>query len=406
MPETDLLFNEEQALNRLMRFLAVPGITGEEKAIAQTIERDLVETGVPRADIMTDNAVERLAEMGLKTDTGNLIVKFPGTVKGDRLLFMTHMDTVPLAEGAEPVVKGTRIVSNDSMTALGGDNRTGVAALVTLAATLIDYKLPHPPLTLLFTVREESGLWGARTVDLDDLGNPVLGFNVDGSSARNLTIGAVGAERWEVEIQGKASHAGVHPEEGISATMIANLALADVFRGGWFGKVKKQGKEGTSNVGVFGGFDRLSAGDATNVVTEYVHIEGECRSHDARFVKTITKAYRDAFKKARDRVTDHKKRKARVDFNSRLDYHPFQLKENSNVVKHAKTACEHLGWKLTTQISNGGLDANWMVRHGIPTVTFGAGQHNIHTTEEYVEIEEFYEGCLMALALATGHVAK
>ena len=72
--------------------------------------------------------------------------------------------------------------------------------------------LPGPEgdtLTLLFTVREESGLFGARHVDPADLGRPVMGFNFDGRSASEVTIGAVGAERWEVDILGKAAHAGV-----------------------------------------------------------------------------------------------------------------------------------------------------------------------------------------------------
>ena len=34
-------------------------------------------------------------------------------------------------------------------------------------------------------------------------------------------------------------------------------------------------------------------------------------------------------------------------------------------------------------------------------MTFGAGQHNIHTVDEYVDLTEFYQGCSMALALAT-----
>jgi tripeptide aminopeptidase len=54
------------------------------------------------------------------------------------------------------------------------------------------------------------------------------------------------------------------------------------------------------------------------------------------------------------------------------------------------------------QVGNGGLDANWLVRHKIPTVTFGAGQNNIHTTEEYVDLKQFVDGCRMALAAALG----
>src|SRR5262249_34604678 len=147
----------------------------------------------------------------LPTQTGNLIVTLPGTPGREsypRWLFMTHLDTVPLCAGARPVRKGNRIVPQGK-TALGGDNRTGVACLVTLIATLLERKLPHRPLTFLFTVREESGLWGARYVKKADLGDPRMAFNVDGRSPREITIGAVGADRWEVEIFGRAAHAGV-----------------------------------------------------------------------------------------------------------------------------------------------------------------------------------------------------
>jgi tripeptide aminopeptidase len=398
MPELDLTFSEDQALSRLIRFLSVEGITGQEKAIAQEVVRDLIETGVPRPDIRFDNAHEQIP---LPTEVGNLIINLPGTRPGPRLLFLTHLDTVPLCAGAEPLRQGGRIKSAEE-TALGGDNRTGCACLATLAATLLDRNLPHPPLTLLFTVREESGLWGARYVNQAELGKPVMGFNVDGGPAALLTVGAVGAERWEVEIFGKAAHAGVHPEQGISATMVASLALSQIHRDRWFGKVvRKSGQKGTSNVGVFGGPEGLSAGEATNVVTDYAHLKGESRSHDIRFASTITRAYKDAFTKAAGLVKDDQGRTARIKFQARRDYYPFRLREKAPVVRHAVAAAERIGLKPALRVGNGGLDANWMVKHGIPTVTFGAGQNNIHTIEEYVEISDFLDGCRLALALAT-----
>ena len=307
---------------------------------------------------------------------------------------------MPLCAGVVPEHGRDRILSRGN-TALGGDDRTGVACLVTLAATLLRNNLPHPPLTLLFTVREESGLFGARHLDPADLGGAVMGFNVDGRSPAELTIGAVGAERWEVEITGRAAHAGVHPEQGISATMVAALALAEVHRGGWFGKVHQAEGDGTSNVGRVAGRDGKSAGDATNVVTDYVHIHGESRSHDARFARAITRAYRAAFANAAGQITNDRGRKAKVKFTSRLDYHPFRLKEDAPVVRHAQAAAVRAGLQPSLRIGNGGLDANWLVHHGIPTVTFGAGQNNIHTIEEYVDLPLFLTGCRMALALAT-----
>src|SRR5438105_1950036 len=145
MMQKPLAFDEEQAIARLLRFLAVEGITGQEKAIGQAVARELVQVGVPRRAIRFDRANEHIP---LPTQTGNLIVTLPGTKPGPRWLFMTHLDTVPLCAGAKPVRKGERIVTAGP-TALGGDNRTGVACLVNLVATLLKNDLPHPPITLL-----------------------------------------------------------------------------------------------------------------------------------------------------------------------------------------------------------------------------------------------------------------
>jgi tripeptide aminopeptidase len=397
MSAPDLPIDESAAMDRLMRLLAVEGTTGKEKAISQEVIRALNEVGVPRRAVRYDKANERIP---LPTQTGNVILTLPGTRPGPRLLFSTHLDTVPLCAGAVPVLSGNRIKPKGP-TALGGDNRTGVACLVTLAATLLANKLPHPPLTLLFTVREESGLYGARYLDVADLEGPVMGLNVDGRSPEELVIGAVGSERWEVEIHGRASHAGVHPDKGISATLVAALALAEVYEGGWFGKVQQGDKAGTSNVGSIAGRDGKSAGEATNVVTDYAHVRGESRSHDMRFVKAITAAYRSAFGNAAERVRDHEGRKAKVKFTSRQNYYSFRLKERSAVVQHALGAARAIGLSPTLKVGNGGLDANWLVRHGIPTITFGAGQNMIHTVEEYVDVPQFLAGCRMAVSLAT-----
>src|SRR5262245_59497185 len=174
MANIDLNIDTEAAIARLMRFLAVEGITGQEAAIAAEVSAALVEAGVPKSAIRHDDANKRIP---LPTQTGNLIVDLPGSRTGPRRLFMTHLHTVPLAAGAKPVRKDDRIVPA-AATALGGDNRTGCAALVTMVATLIQRKLPHPPLTLLFTVREESGLFGAKNVNPADLQGPTIGINV------------------------------------------------------------------------------------------------------------------------------------------------------------------------------------------------------------------------------------
>jgi len=385
------------AEDRLMRYLAIEGQSGQEKLIAEAVAADLKAVGVPASAIRYDTVHKRI---DLPTQTGNLYADLPGTRKGPRLLFATHLDVVPICAGAKPKRDGKKIVP-EGKTGLGGDNRTGCAVLVTLVETLLKHKLPHPPITLLFTVREESGLQGVHHIEPADLKDAAMCFNVDGKLAAELITGAVGAQAWEVEILGKAAHAGVAPEKGISSTLVASLALAEAHKGGWWGKVEKPQGKGTSNAGIFGGKKGLAAGDATNVVTDYVYIRGEARSPEDAFAATITEAYRAAFEKAGGMVKDAGGATAEVKFKGKAQYPSFRLGDDAPAVKHARRAAESLGLKATTVFSNGGLDANWLVKHGVPTVTFGAGQYEIHTVNEYVDLPEYAQGCRMAVALAT-----
>jgi tripeptide aminopeptidase len=310
---------------------------------------------------------------------------------------------VALCAGAKPKPEGDRIVS-DGTTALGGDNRTGCAVLVTLVETLLKHKLPHPPLSLLFAVREESGIQGCRYLDPADLNGATMGFNVDSQLAASLITGAVGQEYWDVDVLGKAAHAGLAPENGISASLVAAVALTEARRAGWFGKVVKPEGNGTSNAGVFGGKDGKAAGEATNVVTDYVHIKGEARSVDLAFAHAITEGFREAFGKAKAEVKNADGETAGVKFEASHAYPPFQLSDDAPVVRRAVLAAEAIGMKPTTVFSNGGLDANWLIKHGLPTVTIGAGQYEVHTVKEYVHLPEFANGCRLALALATHEV--
>ena len=397
MASSNATVDAKEAVDLLMRLLSVEGVTGEEAAIAALVSDELKTAGLPAAAIRFDDVNTRIP---LPTQTGNLIADLAGTRPGPRIAFSTHLDTVTLCAGAKPKREGDRIVS-DGTTALGGDNRTGCAVLVTIARTLLQQNIPHPPITLLFTVREESGLHGARELDPTQMGGATMCFNIDSGPAAGLVIGAVGQENWEIDIVGKAAHAGVAPERGISATLVGALALGEAFNTGWFGKVVKPEGKGTSNPGIFGGKNNQAAGNANNVVTDFVHITGEARSSDAAFASAITAAYRAAFEKAGAAVKDSGGATAQVKFNAKVAYPPFKLPEDSPALKHAKRAAESVGLKPDVVFSNGGLDANWLVKHGIPTVTIGAGQNEVHTVDEFVDVPEFLNGCRLAVALAT-----
>jgi tripeptide aminopeptidase len=383
--------DEARALRHLMDLLSVEGLSGREGAVAAEVRRKLRRAGCKASWMTTDRVHRRIPG---DFETGNLVVKIPGSVRGPRLLFSGHMDTVPLCRGAVPVRRDGRIVSR-GRTGLGGDNRTAVAALVTLVETLFSRGLSHPPLTVLFTVGEEVGLWGARLVSLASLGRPKLGFNIDGGVAARFVVGAVGADRWNVDVRGRSAHAGVHPEHGISAALIASRAIADVAAQGYFGKIEKGRRRGTSNVGTIRG------GEATNQVTDHVFVRGESRSHDPRFVKRITATYRKAFERAARSVRNREGQRGSVEFRAETDYEPFRIPASAAVVRHARATARSIGLEPSLIVADGGLDANWLSAKGLPTVTLGAGQHAPHTVDEYIEVSEFLDGCRLAVALAT-----
>ena len=314
-------------------------------------------------------------------------------------MFSCHLDTVPLCKGAVPIIKENKIIPKGN-TALGGDNRTGVASLVSMLKTLYKNKIPHSPITVLFTVREESGLWGARKVEVKDLDKPVRCYNIDGGSTNEIVIGAVGCDRWEIEIFGKAEHAGLAPEKGISSSMIASLALADIQKNGWFGKIVKGEKSGTSNVGIFGGKNGGSSGQSPNTVTDYTYIKGESRSYDQNFVSEITDAFEQSFTKVCDAFTNTDGEKPNLKFSRHTDYYSFNLNFNEKVINNAKSKLSTLGLEPKLVKISGGFDANWLVKKDIPTITFGAGHNMCHTVGEYVEIDDYFNACNLSLLLA------
>src|SRR3954471_9186808 len=278
--------SDSKALSLVMEMMAIPGRSGEEAIIMDFIRSKLIEAGISGSWLSFDDANRRTPLGG---QVGNLVLKLPGTIRGPRRMLSAHVDTVPICVGSRPVRKGKFVVSANKETGLGADDRSGAAILLSTIMAILGSKLPHPPLTFLWAVQEEVGLFGARYVRLSKLGNPRLAFNFDGGAANALKIGATGGYRMTIEIDGLASHAGNHPEEGVSAIAIASLAIADLVKGGWHGLVAKNEGDGTSNVGV------ISGGEATNVVTDHVHIRAEARSHDSKFRQRIIKEIEAAF---------------------------------------------------------------------------------------------------------------
>lgn len=357
------------------------------------ITEQLREAGCPASAIEHDNAHRR---SHLDGSVGNLIVKLPGTLNLPRRQLSAHTDTVPICVGAMPVHMGDQIRAESPDTGVGADDRAGVAAVLLAAVELLKKDLPHPPLTLVFTVQEEVGVVGTRLLEVDKLGQPALGFNFDSSSPSTLFIGATGSRRITARIRGIAAHAGGNPRNGVSAITIAANAIAKLHAEGWLGAVEKHGDKGTVNVGTVHG------GSADNVVPGEVNLTADIRSHSRSFRDEIYQHFIKVFETAATGIRNIDGDSGRVELSDRLAYESFALEKDEPVVRTA--------YKAVTAVTNntpnyvvgdGGLDANWITSHGIPTVTIGTGQHNGHSVHEYLDLNEFMHSCNIALRLAT-----
>ncbi|TWT56158.1 M20/M25/M40 family metallo-hydrolase [Allorhodopirellula solitaria] len=389
----------DAALERFMRLTAIAGRSGEEAGVAAAITKTLVEAGIDPAMIVQDDAHERTR---LRGDCGNLIVSLPGDESLPRTMLSAHMDTVPICVGAKPIQKDDPelglIIAAEGETGLGGDDRAGCAIILTAILERLRFAAEHPetrlpPAVITFLIQEEVGLAGACHLDAEKIGRVDQAFNFDGGSMNMIRHGAIGGERMQAVVHGFASHAGAAPEKGVSATVIAAKAIAALHGAGLLGEVDIDGKRGTANVGV------IEGGEATNVVTPEVLLRIEARSHDAEFRGWIVNQIHDALQRAATEVTDVKGRCGRIEWSSHVDYEAFALDLDHPSVQAARYWVGKLGRDPICEVANGGLDANWLFRHGIAAVTLGCGQAMIHTDEEYLVVADYLDACRLASSI-------
>lgn len=148
----------------------IPRCSGDEKAVS---------------DFLVNFARERNLEV-YQDDLYNVIIKKPGTEgyeKSDPVIIQGHMDMVCIkGEGSEHdftkdpikmIVEGDILRADN--TTLGGDN--GIAIAYGLAI-LDSNELKHPPIELLITTNEETGMDGAYALTGENLSGKIL-LNLD-----------------------------------------------------------------------------------------------------------------------------------------------------------------------------------------------------------------------------------
>ncbi len=379
----------------LLDLIRTPGEPCREQEISDTIRQLVLDAGVPASGIRTDDAHKKSMYGG---ETGNLYVDIPGTGQGDRVMLSTHMDTIPIALGSNPVIQEGRIVDDRAEGSLGGDARAGCAILIHAIRKAMELNGNHSPVSFVFFVQEELGLVGSANMNPEMAGTPgpVMCFNFDGASPNEIESLITGAERMMINISGVCAHSG-RPHLGISAAAIEARAFSRLVEDGWHGVVDKQGESGTANLGV------LKGGKGSNQVMPDLYCLAEARSFDHDFRKKIIRQWKDAFTEAVDffnQQTDVSEA-ASVKFSPGPVYEAVNLGADTPVVTAARKALHACGVKSKLKKDMGGQDVNNINAVGIPAVGVGCGCHNPHAPDEYVDISEFNTSCRMAEILVT-----
>jgi tripeptide aminopeptidase len=374
------MINQERIKNLLLELVQIDSISREERDVAERVKQICEELG---AEVFIDDAGEKVGG-----NTGNVIARFPGTIPdAEPIMMSAHMDTVVPGRGVKPIVEGD-IIRTDGTTVLGGDDKSGVSVIIETIRCLHEQSIPHAPIDAIFSICEEVGLLGAKHVDMSKV-RAKYGIVFDSDDPGFLFTKGPSANHFEFKIHGLESHAGVAPEQGISAIKIAAEGISAM-------KLGRIDEETTANIGVIHG------GEATNIITNLVTLKGEARSLDDAKLEAQTahmvKCLEDAAAKYEVNV-DGVTTKARVESAVTREYYAMDVSDDSRVVKLVKEAATRMGLDVKTLASGGGCDANIFNKRGIECANLGTGMRAIHTVKEWLDVKDMYASAEMTLEI-------
>lgn len=364
--------SRERLTELFLTLARLPSPSRSERPVADAVRKLLESLGIQVAE---DGAGD--ASGG---DTGNLWCTVEGDGPQPHLALGAHLDTVLPTDVIEPVLDAAGLFRNSKNTILGGDDKAAVAALLHATELLVHSGRTFPTYELFFTVSEEQGLVGIKHFGEGVLRSP-LGAVMDSSGpVGGMVIKAPSMKTLRATFRGRAAHAGVEPERGLSAIQAAAKAIAAMELGRLDG-------ETSANIGLIHG------GVATNIVPDACSIEGECRGHDAGRLAQVAAAMVDAVEDAAAEMGID------VDVDLVTDFPSFSLDEGSPVVRLGKAAVEELGLEVRLLTAGGGSDANILNARGLPTLNLDAGMMRVHSPDEYLSLDELEKLCALTLKL-------
>lgn len=352
--------NKEELLQRFLTYVQIDSETGQEGKMAEYLYQELTDLGMK---VEKDTPPDWVGSDGF-----NIHAILPGDENKEPILFSSHMDTVVPGIGVRPQVCDDGYVRSSGDTILGGDDKAGIAAIVQ-AVIAAQAEKNHATLEILFTVREEVGLLGAKGYDYSQILAKKAMVLDSGGDVENITTIAPGQNRLTFQIQGKTAHAGIAPETGVSAIQIGALAVSNM-------NLLRVDQETTSNIGTF------QAESPTNIVCDKATLILEVRSRNNDKLAQHTSHMEDCVKSACEKLGGS------YELAVQSSYQAFRLEENAKIVADTMEISHELGLKPVCIGSGGGSDANVFNQFGIETLNLAIGMEKVHTVQEQLNISQ------------------
>lgn len=347
--------NRVRLIQTLMDLIRIDSPTGEEDAMDREVTARLQALGFTVYHDAFNNVIAKLAGVG------------------EPLILSAHLDTVEPGRGIQPVLEGDVLRSNGS-TILAGDCKAGVSIILEALTAAVESGAAHLPIEVVFSRAEEGGLVGSHHLDFQQVAAK-RGVVFDGEGPVNrVTVAAPAQNVVTATIRGRAAHAGVEPEKGISAILIAAHILTRLPLG-------RIDEETTANIG------RMEGGLKRNIIPEQAFLDGEIRSRDQGKLEHYTQEFRHSFDTVAAQYPD-----ARVCLDIKNTYQSFRVASSHPTVAMIARALAGVGLRPQLEASGGGSDANVFLEHGIVALPVGIGVRGFHTTRETASITEVLQG--------------
>lgn len=367
--------NKDSIVNRFLNYVKIDSPSLFEGDFAQVIKKDLEELGF---EVVFDQSQEKTG-----SNTGNLIARLEGREDIEPIMFSAHLDTVQPGEGIEPVIKDG-LISSQGETILASDDKSGIVAIIEGIKHILDQELDHGDIEVLLTSCEEMGLRGSSHLDYS-LIKSKLGLVLDGGG----DVGAIftsGPAQTQIDVlfKGRSAHAGLNPEDGISAIQVAAAAIDRM-------KLLRIDEETTANVGF------IEGGQATNIVADRARAKFECRSLDEAKLEAQVQDLIAAINSA---CQDYG---ASSEIEVIKKYPSFSIARDHRIVRLVGSALDRMDIEPRILSTGGGSDTNIYSGQGIDSVILSTGMENVHTVDEYIKIDNLVDSARLVAEIISCH---